>query len=163
MEEWKDIVGYEGIYQVSSLGKVTSDYGEDFVKSIFTYKKIIKPQQKNKYKAVWLYKPKGRKECYIHRLVAKAFIPNPENKPCVNHIDGNKDNNRVENLEWCTYKENQHHAIRTGLHYKRILTNEDIINIRASKETSASLAAKYNYDSSGICKIRKNKIYNYAV
>ena len=58
----------------------------------------------------------GRKEYKTHRLVALAYIPNPENKPCVNHLDGNKLNNNINNLEWCTRSENSRHAYDTGLH-----------------------------------------------
>ena len=67
------------------------------------------------YKIVWMNIKGKQKHYYLHRLIAEAFIPNPDNKPQVNHIDGNKTNNNVENLEWVTSKENVHHAIRTGL------------------------------------------------
>lgn len=68
---------------------------------------------------------------YIHKLIAEAFIPNPEGKPCVNHIDGNKLNNNVSNLEWCTHAENHQHAARTGLKPRVAkLTPDDVLKIR---------------------------------
>lgn len=67
-------------------------------------------KEKNGYMRVWVRQDGHRKKMSVHRLVAIAFIPNPENKPCVNHIDGNKNNNNVNNLEWCTFSENETHS-----------------------------------------------------
>ncbi|WP_334352211.1 NUMOD4 domain-containing protein [Companilactobacillus sp. HBUAS56257] len=98
MEIWKTIDGFENLYEVSNLGRV---------RSLFRYKKILKPNcLKSGYQAVSLYKNKKKYLGLIHRLVAIAFIPNPLNKPQVNHIDEIKSNNHVENLEWMTAKEN---------------------------------------------------------
>lgn len=99
MEEiWKDIEGYEGLYQVSNMGRVRS----------LTRNIILKNQiARSGYKRIQLYKNnKGYKHFQIHRLVANAFIPNPDNLPQVNHKDENKANNRVDNLEWCDSKYN---------------------------------------------------------
>lgn len=113
MEEiWKDIDGYIGRYQISNLGRV---------KSILRFSKGIKVKilkykiDKYGYLRVTLSKDNQQKIFFVHRLVAKAFIPNPENKPQVNHIDGNKQNNKVNNLEWVTNQENVIHAHITGL------------------------------------------------
>ncbi|QVU02042.1 HNH endonuclease family protein [Enterococcus phage vB_EfaS_785CS] len=106
IEIWKDIEGYEGDYQVSNLGRVKS----------FKYKseRILKPcVDKDGYRDVRLCKHNKPKHFKIHRLVAEAFIPNPENKPQVNHIDEDKVNNMVSNLEWVTPKENNNHGTRT--------------------------------------------------
>ena len=109
MEEiWKDIKGYEGHYKVSNLGNVKSfKYGKET---------LLKRRLTDRgYDTAMLY-DKGKQKCFkIHRLVAQAFIPNLENKSEVNHIDGNKLNNSVDNLEWCTHKENITHGFKTGL------------------------------------------------
>ncbi|MBW1620086.1 NUMOD4 domain-containing protein [Lactiplantibacillus plantarum] len=102
MEIWKDIPGYEGLYQVSNYGRV---------KSLFRYKKILIPYtQPNEYQAVQLYKSKKSAFKLIHRLVAMAFLPNPDCKPDVNHKDECKTNNRLTNLEWVTAKENSNYG-----------------------------------------------------
>lgn len=110
-EIWVNVFGYEGKYQVSNLGRVKSLPRNGTV----CYERILKIQvDKNGYNYVSFHKRKFK----IHRLVAEAFIPNPENKPQVNHIDGNKQNNEVENLEWATAQENLNHAFRIGLKKK---------------------------------------------
>ncbi len=122
-EIWKDIPDYEGIYQVSNLGNVKSLDRKTLVlrgtnKSFYcTYKgKEIKPKiSTDGYYFVNACKNGKQKPLYYHRLVALLFIPNPENKLEVNHIDGNKGNNCITNLEWCTNKENVRHAHDIGL------------------------------------------------
>ena len=101
-ESWKDIEGYEGLYQVSNKGRVKSLVNHKGV----AREKVLKPEIVNGYKRVMLHKNKTIKHLLVHRLVANAFLPNPHNFPCVNHKDENKQNNVVSNLEWCTQKYN---------------------------------------------------------
>ena len=118
MEIWKDVVGYEGLYQVSNLGRVKSvDRYKDNHGTKQLVKEKIKTTRKDKqgYLLLDLYKNNKKKTVRVHRLVAMAFIPNPQNKETVNHIDGNKENNTVENLEWATQKEQNEHIYATGL------------------------------------------------
>lgn len=105
MEKWKDIIGYEGRYQVSDCGRICSvKHGK---------RKFLKPNDAKKgYLQVTLYKGGTRRSHNIHRLVAVAFVPNPENLPEVNHIDENSFNNCSINLEWCTPKYNSNYGTR---------------------------------------------------
>lgn len=115
-EVWKDIPNYEGLYQVSNFGNVKS----------LNYKrsgkeKILKPR-KNKlgYMFVDLYKNNKPKTFLVHRLVANVFLKNNNNLPCVNHKDENKDNNHIDNLEFCTYKENINYGTRNERASKKL-------------------------------------------
>ena len=92
-QEWRPIPGYEGLYEVSNDGQV---------RSLFRYKKVLKPHLRNSYHLFQLFKDKVGKYIGAHRLVAMAFIPNPDGLPYVNHKDECKLNNHAENLEWCT-------------------------------------------------------------
>lgn len=113
LEIWKPIKNYEGLYEVSNLGKVKSlSKRKGFIE---TTDIVLKPRNIKGYLSVHLSKKGITKNLLIHRLVALAFIPNPEDKPEVNHIDGNKKNNCVSNLEWVTKSENDLHAYKLGL------------------------------------------------
>lgn len=123
MEIWKPILGFESHYQISSLGNIKSldrtklsSYGSRSNLKAKNIKPVL--QKKTGYFMVTLRNGFLTEQKLLHRVVAVNFIENKENKPCVNHINGNKKDNRVSNLEWCTYKENNHHAIRTGLTQK---------------------------------------------
>ena len=148
-EIWKPVKGYEGLYEVSNTGLVYSHKREKLMKPIITEKG---------YCVVVLRQDNIAHKCRIHRLVAEAFIPNPDNLPEVNHIDGDKQNNSLDNLEWCTRSENILHAYRTGLeksikgakHHKSKLTQEqanyirDVYKKRDPVYGGVALASKFN-------------------
>lgn len=136
--------------------------------------KLIKGETcKNGYRRVHVSHKGKHHKFLVHRLVARAFIPNPDNKPCVNHVDGNKANNHVSNLEWCTYGENLKHAYDTGLRdlygtakRTRVLTAQQVSEIRAtyirgkqSVNNSYGLAKKYGVSPKTIQKIVSYKSY----
>jgi len=137
VEIWKHITGYEGLYKISSYGRVMSKYNEE-VKGWFVNGTYIK---------VRLYKDRVSKDFYVHRLVAKHFLIEMPNKNVVNHIDHNPMNNNVTNLEWCTQKENMAHAKNhnrmniIGRHIVHIPTNKIYKSI---KEASIELGIKPN-------------------
>lgn len=145
MEIFKEIKGYEGLYAVSNYGRIKS-----LPKKVFNHKgfwnreeKIIKPGKDSKgYLRVSICSNGKPHTFKVHRLVAQAFIPNPENKPQVNHIDGNKQNNRVENLEWCTNGENSKHAFRTGLNHANYTPTNSRKILQINKDTN-EIIAKY--------------------
>lgn len=177
MEEiWKPVVGYEGLYEVSNLGNVRSiDRIKHVVQPHREYDVLIKgklivPQpRQHGYLAVWLYghggnAKKNGKQLSVHRIVAEAFIPNPVGYTEVNHIDECKTNNRVDNLEWCTHKQNSVHGTRG----KRI-SNSNKNNPKRCKPIaqytrdgelvrifpSLIEASRNGYDSSNICNCAK--------
>lgn len=134
MEEvYKDIEGYEGLYQVSNLGNVKSlNYSKTKKEN------VLKPGIRNGYLKVDLCKNKTKKTYSVHRLVAKAFIENTNNLPMINHKDECKTNNVVENLEWCTHKYNCNYGTikeRIGKAISKALTN----NQKHSKAVSKAL------------------------
>lgn len=96
-EIWLPISGYEGLYEVSNFGRI---------RSLFRYKKVLHPSNTNGYATVELWKDKVRKRIGVHRLVALAFVSNPNGKPFVNHKDETRNNNNADNLEWVTHIEN---------------------------------------------------------
>lgn len=134
MEKWKDIKKFRGLYQISNFGNIKSCKKTISFKKQYTTisyenkEKILKPlKTPNGYYHICLYSNGKRTRESIHRLVAETFIINEFNKPQVNHIDGNKRNNRLENLEWCTCKENTIHAFKNGLRVGKP-TNTKMLN-----------------------------------
>lgn len=161
VENWKPVIGYEGCYEVSDKGRVRSLY----------FNKILKPNMNDRgYLDVALCKNRQYKHFRINRLVAMTFIPNPNNLSQVNHKDGDKQNNCVDNLEWCTQAYNNLHANRTGLrrfvrgenspHHK--LTWEIVRAIRcdyANGMRQVDICRKYNLIKSVVHNIVKNKTW----
>ena len=174
-EIWKSVLGYEGFYEISNLGRVKS-LDRQSKKNNRVYKgRVLNCTVRHGYREAGLRGSDGcQKHLSVHRLVAIAFIPNIENKPQVNHINGIKTDNRVENLEWCTSKENVIHAVNNRLrvaangesHYNCKITDNDVREIRNlyvnSKETYATLSKKYNTTPSTIGKIIRREKRKYA-
>lgn len=138
MEIWKDIVGYEGLYQVSNRGNVMSlNYGNR------GYSKRLTPKCNNKGRLwVELVRQKKKNPMLIHRLVAEAFIPNPENHPQINHKDENPKNNEVYNLEWCDAVYNNRYSM--ALHPERPKTRKS-----TSRYKKRNLSKINQYDKNG--------------
>lgn len=173
-EIWKDIVGYGGTYQVSSLGRVRSVSHVDSLGRVHTGK-ILSPQHRTKnYLSVKLSYNNCGKSHNIHRLVAEAFIPNPNCLPQVNHKDENKENNAADNLEWCDSKYNINYGTRTDKcrgenHWCAVLSEQDITNIRVNyipcdKEYGGkALARKYSVSTSTISYIVRGKTWKHLL
>lgn len=122
IEEWRDVKGFEGLYQVSNFGNVRSVDREVKTNSgKRKYKgKDMAINYTGNYPSVGFKKNKKIYRLMVHRIVAEAFLPNIENKDTVNHKDGNKRNNNVNNLEWSTWSENHKHAYKNGLRFPRV-------------------------------------------
>lgn len=185
-EIWKEIRGYKGLYEVSNLGRIKHlswTKKNSLTKGISTHKeKILLPQKtrnKNRYfgyLAITLQKGgrKGtRKSCLIHRLVANSFVLNPRNKPFVNHVNGIKSDCRVENLEWCTAKENAQHAWKNKLilppegekNSMAKLKEKDILNIRkifkSDMKLQKEIMFKYKISRGYLWKIANKKSWKH--
>ena len=161
MEEvWKDIAGYEGRYKISNIGNAINALGK------------YTPQETkpNGYKSVCLYKNKISTKYYVHRLVANAFIQNKNNYKVVHHIDHNKSNNCVDNLEWCTHSMNLKYAYDNGKRQNTCYFGENAKNAKlkrsdvseikkmlASGIKGTDIAKKFNVSKHMISRIKTNK------
>jgi len=162
MEEiWKDIPGYEGIYQCSNMGRMRRISQEQWRKTPRSPKyRYIKGSTSSRTKVGWyalVSLTSGKREL-LHRLIAKTFIPNPGNKPQINHIDGNPQNNRIDNLEWVTQSENMLHAFyvlgyvqseetkqkRARKLYKKVIDHTDNRVYESAKEYAKIKKLRYN-------------------
>lgn len=179
-EIWKPIKGYEGLYSISNFGNVRS---ED---KPFTYNlcgrtgtrinkgRKLKPfiNTKANYYRVCFCVNEKREYLLVHRLVALAFVLNPDSKPCVNHKDGNKHNNAADNLEWVTYSENTQHAIDTGLMKMRgednpnaIFTEQQVREMRQLKNTMPvkDIAISYGCGPEAVRQVINNRCWKHIV
>lgn len=129
----KDILNFEGLYQIDENGNILN----------VSKQRVFKPKSANSrgYVTVDLFKDGNRKGFLMHRLIAQSFIPNPLNLPFINHINGIKTDNRVENLEWCSASENTRHSFKIGLqsnlgskHPQTSLSEDDVLKIRSMKD-----------------------------
>lgn len=171
----KPIKGFEGLYEITDKGEVIT-LPRKLTTPTTTY--MYKGSKSFGYKTkkgylVFDFRRRGGKCVPVHRLVAEAFIPNPKNKPQVNHKDGNKQNNCVENLEWCDNSENQIHAFKNGLqkgnfsHHNSKLKYEDVIYIKNTYKKGVKgrgaivLAKKFDVCQETIYQIVDCKSYKY--
>lgn len=164
-EIWKDVEGYEGLYQVSNLGNVKRIRFINKNVNVIRERSKAQKIRKDGYLEVALYKNSNGKSIQVHRLVAKAFIPNPENKPQVNHIDGNKQNNNVENLEWVSISENALHSARQLRKNVRKVEQYDLKGRYLATYSSITIAGEINGIREGsianVLTGRRRKTYGY--
>lgn len=166
IERWVQITGYEGLYEVSDMGRVRS------LKRATTSGRILKQcKGHGGYSKVSLSRNNKRKTYAVHRIVATAFVPMVNGKNEVNHINGDKRDNRADNLEWCTRAENEMHAFRVlgkkptaywsskPRKFARRLTDEQARAIRSDDRTSREIAKEYGVSKTTISNIKKRKIY----
>jgi hypothetical protein len=139
-EEWKDVIGFEGLYKVSNLGRVKSlPRKNQKTEMILKDRPNTKPNHTS-YNRVAFRKDGKSFDRLVHRIVAFAFIPNPENKPHINHIDNNGMNNRVDNLEWVNRKENQQHSVKQGRQMGKL---NQVYGTRKMSENALNRAKKH--------------------
>ena len=176
MEEiWKDVVEYEGRYQVSSNGRVRS-LKRRFKKRLIGEETILRLEKhKQGYLRIMLSKDELTKKFLVHRLVAQAFLPNIENKTTVNHINGIKDDNRTQNLEWATQTENIRHAILSGLKPATRgersgtskLTEKDVLEIRKLYHEEGVRAViigeRFGIGAVYVCTVANKKVWKHVV
>jgi hypothetical protein len=149
---WKDIEGYEGIYQISNTG---------IVKNIKT-DHIMKPNKLQGYYVIQLSNKNKRHTFQIHRLIAKAFIPNPNNYPFINHINEDRTDNRIENLEWCTQNMNVEHSRRKMYHPVDFSIQNTTKYIYKKKYSTTHKGKKYTYSfyRVNIPRIKIDKVFS---
>lgn len=163
-EIWKNVEDYDGSYQVSDMGRVASKKLSDKI--------ILKSSlDSDGYKQVVLSKNNIQKTIKVHRLVALAFIDNPDNLPQINHLDGDKSNNKTDNLEWISISDNISHAFRTGLKVSlkgsqignSVLIEKDVKNIRnlKGKISNKEIAEQYRVSTATVSNILNLKSWRH--
>jgi oligoribonuclease NrnB/cAMP/cGMP phosphodiesterase (DHH superfamily) len=161
-QQWKHVVGYEGLYEVSDQGNVRS-LDRIIIEKNTGKKRYLKGKDlsiansKRGYRVVVLCKEGVEKMKNVHQLVCEAFAPNPENKPCINHKDLNRLNNHLENLEWCTYEENNLHSIKFGSRGKAVLQLDDNGILENRFESIREAEEKTGIQHSNITAVCKGK------
>lgn len=164
-ETWKQVRGYEGLYMVSDMGRVAGLKKQRFPAHI-----MRQELTENGYLRVGLFKDGKQSKKKVRRIVAEAFIPNPDGKPQVNHINGARTDNRARNLEWCTPGENLAHSFRelgrkpsaplAGRRSpNRALTDEQADAIRKDRRGSRAIAAEYGVSKKTVQSIRAGRTY----
>ena len=169
-ERWCWVEGYEGLYMVSNQGRIM---GTPKPNNFGHFLKLN--TKKTGYVNVCLCKENKKSGFAVHRLVANAFLPNPDGKPEVNHINGDRSDNRIENLEWVTRSENEKHAYRVlgkkpnapwkgrPRAFARMFTPEQVASIRADTRPSRAVAEEYGVSHTTVKNIRNRKIYREVV
>ena len=171
--EWKPVIGYEGIYEVSYDGQVRTHADKVTQSELHGTRhwkqRVLKQKtDKNGYKRVMLYKEKRAKTILVHRLVAEAFLINGKNLKLINHIDANTGNNHVSNLEWCNHRDNLLHAYQNDLNKKpdKIVLVDKQTNVAryfySKAEASRFLGKNHGYVS-GALKKGRSEIFNYDI
>lgn len=165
-ERWRWVKGYEGLYLVSDMGRVLSTPKRGHCGELRTLK-----TNRYGYKVVSLYKDGRGREFKVHRLVARAFIANTNNKPDVNHKNGIKTDNRAENLEWVTPSENMRHRYRVlgakptrywlnkPRRFARVFTDDQVRKIRSDPRSSRTMAKELGVSKATILAIKNRRIY----
>lgn len=179
-EEWKDlnVEGFEGLYMISNIGGLKGKPRKIWKGQGWHHRpeKVLKPTlAKHGYYVFNLYdNNKKRKQFYIHRLVAQTFLEVNPDKPYVNHKDGNKVNNNINNLEWCTQADNMRHASETGLMdprnegsqaFRKKLNEKKVLDIKIKIRDGAtitSLAKEYGVTASSISKIKEGRTWKHV-
>lgn len=156
-EYWVPIKGYEGLYEINNFGQIkrlARMISRPTIGNFYVPDKLLKVvPMSTGYLSVSMTKDGKQTECLVHRLYAEAFIPNPNNLPCVNHIDGNKLNNDLSNLEWCSYSVNNRHATNTCL--RKICSGEETTSSKISNSDAHDIRYMYTYKNIGVEELSK--------
>lgn len=175
-EIWKPIPGFGSSYEASSLGRIRSVdrmiTAKNGIQRYFNACVLMQQETGRRYRVVSLVGPDGIRTAKVHRMIAFAFIPNPRELKEVNHKNGDKLNNAVENLEWCSREQNNRHAIKMGLKLPRqgekhgcaVLTNAQVLKIRELRSAGATgvdVARMFGVSTTTISDIHSRKIWKH--